>query len=290
LGPEDLFELEHGAAVAQLGQRVALRQALQAAALFEAGLPAQRPRLAARQHDLATRLTMEDAYPVGGLAAITTRGSIESLLQSQLAFMERGDRPDLFDVKYVRDELLYYSRDDNQFLRRRRTFFLVFCPELAQARVKDAGLPCQRIVMLLGFLLTALRKLRDWLSTDALTFELVFLRNKRPTPLQDELALANVLLREEISGGVVKAAEWSEARLANEIRQRWRRSQTCFLVLTAGLRTRPQLGDDVPGQLLDVGQGRPRLFIKNQPVVSEEVADPVEAWRLALADLLRLWL
>ena len=28
----------------------------------------------------------------------------------------RDERPDLFDMKFVRDELLYYSRDENQFL------------------------------------------------------------------------------------------------------------------------------------------------------------------------------
>ena len=28
----------------------------------------------------------------------------------------------MFDIKFIRDELLYYSRDENQFLRRRRAF------------------------------------------------------------------------------------------------------------------------------------------------------------------------
>ena len=31
-----------------------------------------------------------------------------------------AERPDLFDIKFLRDELLYYARDENRFLRRRQ--------------------------------------------------------------------------------------------------------------------------------------------------------------------------
>ena len=81
----------------------------------------------AGRREVPTRVLDEDTYPVGGFTSLSTKGTVESLLQSQLAYMEREPelRPDLFDVKYVRDELYYYSRDENQFLRRRRTF--VFC-------------------------------------------------------------------------------------------------------------------------------------------------------------------
>ena len=59
-----------------------------------------------------TFLRDEEAYPVGGFSSISMRGHMESLLHSQLAYMEQGSRPDLFDVKFLRDELLYYSRDE----------------------------------------------------------------------------------------------------------------------------------------------------------------------------------
>ena len=42
-------------------------------------------------------------------------------------------------MKFLRDELLYYSRDENQFLRRRRTFVFALFPDLVDARFKDAG-------------------------------------------------------------------------------------------------------------------------------------------------------
>ncbi len=113
LAREDIFELEHGTALAGFGQRVALRQVLQAAEWLEESLPLQKPRLPARQQQVATRMLDEDLYPVGGYTSLSTRGTIESLLQSQLALMERDERPDLFDIKFLRDELLYYARDEN---------------------------------------------------------------------------------------------------------------------------------------------------------------------------------
>src|SRR5262249_43372771 len=106
LAPEDVFELEHRTALAEFGQRLALRQVLQAAAWLEATLPRHRLRPPLRRQEVPTRVLDEDTYPVGGFASVATRGSIESLLHSQLVFMEREGRPDLFDIKYLRDELL----------------------------------------------------------------------------------------------------------------------------------------------------------------------------------------
>src|SRR5262249_7588093 len=170
LRPEDLFELEHGTALKDFGERVALRQVVQAAAYLESTLPPRRTRARPQRHEVPTRVLDEDTYPVGGFASLSTRGSMESLLPSQLVFMERSGRPDLFDVKYVRDELLYYSRDENQFLRRRRTFAIILFADLIHTRLKDPALRWQRGILLLALLVVAIRKLCDWLSSDALSF------------------------------------------------------------------------------------------------------------------------
>ena len=176
LGGEDVFELEHKTALAEFGQRVALRQVLQAAARFEEAVPQQAPRSPDRREQVPTHIRDEDLYPVGGFTSLSNHGTVESLLHSQLAYMETAaaERPDLFDVKFLRDELLYYSRDENQFFRRRRTIVFALFPDLAGCRVKDAGLPFQRIVLLLALLTAAIRRLIDWLHDDALTFELLF--------------------------------------------------------------------------------------------------------------------
>ena len=110
--------------------------------------------------------------------------------------MESEHPPDLFDMKFARDELFYYSRDENQFLRRRRAFLFVFEPALAEARVKDAGLPYQRIVLAGAAVLAVVRRLSDWLSTDALRFELLFPPSGKESPLTPEAKLFEVLLSE----------------------------------------------------------------------------------------------
>src|SRR5206468_6673496 len=100
LAPEDVFELEHRTALAEFGERVALRQVLQAASRLEATLPARGIRPLDGRQEVPTRVLDEDTYPVGGFSSLSTRGSVESLLHSQLALMEAEGRPDLFDVKF----------------------------------------------------------------------------------------------------------------------------------------------------------------------------------------------
>ena len=110
LTAEDIFELEHGSAIADLGQRIATRQVIAMSRRMKSAVQSMgKPRVT--QRDVATQLLDEDSYPVGGFASIATRGSLESLLHSQLAYMEPpgSRRPDLFDIKFLRDELLYYS-------------------------------------------------------------------------------------------------------------------------------------------------------------------------------------
>jgi hypothetical protein len=149
-----------------------------------------------------TRILDEDQYPVGGYTSISTRGSVESLLHSQLAYMEDAGgarEPDLFDVKFARDELFYYSRDENQFLRRRRAFVFVFLGELVtgqvSARYKSPDLDVQPIVLVLSTVLTVVEKLSEWLSTDAIRFELLFVQDGDKRPLADEAKLCELLLR-----------------------------------------------------------------------------------------------
>jgi hypothetical protein len=235
LGPEDVFELEHGTALSAFSQRVALRQVLQAASTLDARLSPRRPRPARHPHEVPTRILDEDIYPVGGFASISNRGTIESLLHSQLAYMEPADRPDLFDIKFLRDELLYYSRDENQFRRQRRSFIFALFPDLEQARFKDSALPWQRIVLALGLALTAVRKLLEWLTADALLFEFLFLdETNGPQSLAAEQALMETMLREQIDNGTVAIRRLPRRSLSDHCMRHARRSRChCLAVATA---------------------------------------------------------
>jgi vWA domain found in the FtsH ternary systems/N-terminal helical region fused to the FtsH ternary system vWA domain len=289
LGPEDIFELEHRTALDDFGQRLALRQVLRAAAGLEAVLPRHRIRPLARRMEVPTRILDEDAYPVGGFTSLSTRGSVESLLHSQLAFMEPAgaERPDLFDIKFVRDELLYYSRDENQFLRRRRTFVLALSPDLVSTRFKDSELQYQRGVLLMALLVVVIRKLTEWLSTDALTFQILFLGTEEAEPLAPERALLQTLLREEIVTNTVHISRLPPAQLEKKCGE-WARRSMCHCLTIA---TRPfafEADDTVVTQLRIAGP-RPAIADPTMDLALLESEDPIDSWGLALEQILRRW-
>ena len=280
LAPEDVFELEHRTALMPFGDRLALRQVLQAAETLSAELPARPRRAGSRVRPVATQLLDEDIYPVGGFSSISNRGSIESLLHSQLAYMEDDERPDLFDIKYLRDELLFYSRDENQFLRRRRQFVFVLSPDLVQARVKDHALPWQRIILLQAVLVTAVRQLTAWLGEEALVFRLVFPAGDQDA-LPSEQSLLGLLFREAIANGTVVI----ETRSTEEIAPLCQRLARTALTHAIGLTVNgPELViEGVTSQTLRV-RSRPTLEGGENHV--DEPATAMEAWQRVTPRLL----
>jgi hypothetical protein len=288
LGLEDVIALEHRTALADMGQYVAHRQVLQVANRLEAGLPRHKVKPLAGRQEVPTRVLDEDTYPVGGFTAISTKGSVESLLQSQLAFIERdpNERPDLFDVKYLRDELYYYSRDENQFLRRRRVFLFCLYPDLVKSRFKDPDLPAQRIVLTLGLLLTAVKKLSEWLSTDALKFEFLLIQDKESKPLAQEAALLEMLFREQIENGTVEVRHFVEPPGPYADR-RAQRSLCHVLAISTG---RPEVRTDVAVTTnLTVAGPRPVVRIGYAEPTELPADDAVECWTATLERLLMVW-
>lgn len=285
LGPEDLIAIKQRTAIADMGQYVAHRQILTVTARTEARLPPRPVRPLAGRREVPTRILDEDQYPVGGYTSIATKGSIESLLHSQLAYME-NDRPDLFDMKFVRDELFYYSRDENQFLRRRRLFVFVFDADLVEARFKDVELPAQRIVMSLSLVLVLVRKLSEWLSTDALRFELLFVAPPEgdPKALAHERELLELLLTEQIERG---EAEVRVIASGDALRKHLLAASRNHQVQVLRLATTPN-DFEVEGAIirqLVVDAASPTLLDESM----EEAEDAPEAWIAVALRLLELW-
>ena len=287
LGPEDVAALEAGDALADEGEQLALRHVRQAAAALEAALPRHRPRPMQGPRETPTRMLDDSAYPVGGFSSISTRGTIESLLHSQLAYMETGEGPDLFDVKFLRDELLYYSRDENQFWRRRRTFLFALYPDLMAARFKDADLAYQRGVLVLALLTTTLRKLMEWLSADALTFEIVFVGAGVDEPLAPEHALLKALLREPIANGAAALRRLPADKIAAHCADLARRSQCCCLALAVDPPT--LVARDAEVLALKIDGPRPVFVGPEAELAVPETDDPFDVWTATLQHLLRKW-
>lgn len=298
LGAEDIFELERGTALSQYGQRIALRQLLQATEFLAIALPKQKPRGAGRQYSVSTNILQEDFYPVGGFSSISNRGTIESLLRSELAYIDDDRRPDLFDIKYVRDELLYYSRDENQFFRRRMCFMFVLDADLTSARVKDPNANWQRIIYALAIIVVAVRALSEWLSNDALRFEIIFREDSKSEFLTDERTLLETIFHDEMQAGLVRIDKLS-SQLTLERCQSNARECLCHCTIlhatqkSAFVQQVAFSGSDEQSRML------PLIallsLVDSQPLVKfDDVVAPAEneadAWRTALKCLFDAWL
>ncbi|HEY5936670.1 MAG TPA: hypothetical protein VIU61_18605, partial [Kofleriaceae bacterium] len=149
----------------------------------------------------------------GGFTAITPGGAganIENLVSSELVYMEDGDEVvDLFTLRYVEGELLYYTRDDSVFRRHRHVITIALGLDLEDARVKDPDVPFQRLVLALGMLVAAIRWLTEQLGHQALTVHLAF----PPKVLAPERELVELLLEGEVTSGTVVVVEqpWEAA-------------------------------------------------------------------------------
>lgn len=285
LAEPDYKALEDRSALGDMGFYVSLRQIRQVSAALRDTLPERPVRPLVGRKEIPTRVLDEDQYPVGGYTSISTKGSIESLLHSQLAYME-PQSPDLFDMKFVRDELFYYSRDENQFLRRRRTFVFVLFPDLIAARFKDARLKYQRIVMIQAVVLTLVEKLQQWLSTDAIRFELWFVQDGERMPLTDEAELMKLLLREPIERGDGAIRHIPDrAGVERALNEASRMAQVhCLAASTKPLHM--DLDSVVVSELVVSGP-RPELRSGGTDEVLE--GDDSDAWHEAVLRLLQLW-
>lgn len=311
LAPEDILALEQGTAVADMGQYVAHRQILQTTTKLGAKLPARPVKPLVGRKEVPTRVLDEDQYPVGGYTSIATKGSIESLLHSQLAYMEptgSTEPIDLFSLKFVRDELFYYSRDENQFLRRRRAFVFVLFPDLLGARFKDAELPCQRIVLVQSLVVALVNKLTDWLSFDAIRFEVLFVQDAGKSPLDEEAKLLRLLLREPIERGdgivatgdpsvVAKNTPEQQAADAATVSKdavmaylnRLSRNAQVHCLATATKPFQMDMDNVVVTEMI-VGNSRPQIGYGNGRVEEiEEIDDAFELWQATIYRILEMW-
>jgi hypothetical protein len=202
--------------------------------------------------------------------------------------MEEDERPDLFDIKFLRDELLYYARDENQFLRRRRTFVFVLYPDLDQTRFKDRGVEFQRGVLLLALLFTLVRKLSEWLSSDALAFRFVFVAEGESDPLKPERDLLASLFLDEIANGSVHLLKEPEGRIA-ELCASWARRSLCHALLI-DTQPRPLHASETTIHRLQIDGPRPALGdTDNEPAIHEG-DDPLESWTAVLQEILQRWI
>ncbi len=124
LGEPELFELEHLSVLDTRERRLSARHLKAAEGLLPVSTSAgsQRP---AEAEEVEVEVPDEGTYPSGGLDGLANRGSWENLVASELMYLDRSAEVDLFTVRFVEGELLFYTRDAGQLRRRKRALHLV---------------------------------------------------------------------------------------------------------------------------------------------------------------------
>ena len=197
----DVHLIRNLPSLATQAQRLFVRQVLEASSALDGGLPKTvRPRT--RAGPVTSAMADEDTFPAGGFSALTTSGSPENLVASELVYMDddKGESGiDLFDVRFTEGELLFYTRDESAHSRERRRIFIALAADLTDARVKDASVPWQRIVVVLGALHAVVERLVKWLGDAELQIAI------RPigSNLDSEATALGLVLREWVDAGVV---------------------------------------------------------------------------------------
>jgi hypothetical protein len=288
-GAEDIFEVERGTALQGLGERIALRQTLQTMTLLEAALPRVKPASGNFKQHVPTRLLDEDAYPIGGYTSLATKGSMESLLQSQLAYMEteRREHFDLFDLMYLNNELFYYSRDENQFRRRRLLFACALYPDLRETHFKDPGYPCQRIILILAFLTALVRRSADWLATDALSYRFLLLDE---ASLAFERKVLETTLGDLLELGICRIDVVRPRDVASLCKE-WSGQHFCHC-LQVGVKPPRLQARNVA--IFQLHAASPRPTLKGENIAPEDRREEAEdghvVWAQTLTRLLTAWL
>lgn len=237
-----------------------------------------------RHRQVPTHLRSEDVYPVGGYQSLTFRGPIESLASSQLAYMEDGERPDLFDAKYIRNELLYYSRDEGVFFRPPRSFVFAFFDDLCWARFKSPADRYERTIWALALALAACDQLLASLAREKLSFEFVLVGGSR----DERLSLEQRVLRRALAPlPLARLASRTDCdtpeQLWEHLEELGTRTDCCYL----GIGFAPPLCDveNIQPARLVLGESSAALVCgpnsESMPIDGE--------WIDALATLLQQW-
>ncbi len=228
-----VFALDHLHVLRDLGGRMTADHIAAAADAIERTLPRRLPAKRQNRGVRDTHLADESLYPAGGFSAITPGGSnanIENLVTSELVYMEDGPEPDVFTLRYVEGELLYYTRDDSVFRRHRQVIGIALGADLDNARVKDRELPWQRLILALGMVVAAVRWLAEQLGDHALTIRIAF----PPQVLTEEREIVALLLDGEVQRGTVVIEERPWQELVADSAAAMSRSISDVIVLSLG--------------------------------------------------------
>lgn len=206
LGPDDLMEVEHWSAFKRAAQRLAGRRIAARAADFPRIDPKQ--ITVTEEQDVETELPDSGYYPQGGFAELSTRGALENLVPTELVYMgedpfgnEKDPAVDLFSIRNLESETLYFQRDSGQLRRTRRTVHVAIAPEEG-LRLQLRWHSDPLAILVYGLVVRLGEDLAKVFNLDALRLELHLLAEAgNDARVHEDAELLRVLLRHEIARG-----------------------------------------------------------------------------------------
>lgn len=188
----DLVLAENAPVLRSRAARTGVRQLVGATEAIALRVPRFLRHKGARGDAVTSRIRDEGSYPMGGFSSVSTAGSLESVVSSELAYLTPGADlvDDLFTVRWALGELLYYTRDESVTSRPRTTVSVHFSGDLALARRKDRDAPYQRATLALGAVCVLVARAAHLLRGESLRCRLVF--DRALAPERDVIALALV--------------------------------------------------------------------------------------------------
>jgi hypothetical protein len=150
---EDLWEIAHFPQLPSESARLSLREMNTAAARIGAIPPAMALDVERKAQEVPIDIDTSDLYPAGGFDALSTKGAFENMVRTEVSYVGEGATEkggiDLFDVRFVEGELLFYTRDESPLLDARRDITWVI-DRPADLRHKHPLLPAQTLVLVQG--------------------------------------------------------------------------------------------------------------------------------------------
>lgn len=203
LQEEDLFELAHWEQLSTEHLRIGCRQLIEVERRL-GEIDITRVSVNEPETEVETAFIDETHVPTGGVAGLTNRGSIESMVVSELAYMEDGPGINLFDLRYLEGEILYYMRDAGTLRRKRRTIhFVVDMDKLFS--VKSPGFDYQFSILAQGLALRILRDVFQIFEADSVEAHFHYVApEEQHDVLLKEVNLLEVLLEDAVKHGWVQ--------------------------------------------------------------------------------------
>lgn len=164
LTPGDLVTLRFRSLLSTRSQRTAAQQAGAVLETIFSTLPKKIRSSGKLKGRVATNLKEEDTYPMGGFSSMSTQGSLENLVSTELIYTKKAEKgPNLFLVRWAEGELLYFTRDDSVSSRPYRRVFFVFPTSIQDLRRRKKGNAYQDVIYVIGIVAATILRCLDLL-------------------------------------------------------------------------------------------------------------------------------